>query len=209
MTDDPKHYNLRAETGRYKITGSPTSATLWDAAVTKMKRIREVMGHTREKQIVNVKAWYSLARSFHCAAEILDEFKDRIPSDSRPFAFNSAMSLELVFKSVLAKKGISIPIGQSGHDLRLLCMKAHINLSTDQMTTLELMTEEIIWAGRYPVPNTEQRWNDYHDLIVEKHIIRSQLGNVTSARANSATFPNWGNYTKIWDAAVVELGPIE
>jgi hypothetical protein len=209
MPDDPKHYKLRAETGSFRITGGTTKATLWDAAVTKIKRIRESFGQTHQKQITNVVAWHSLAQSFQRAAQIIDEFKDRVPSDSRPFAFNAALSLELIFKAILAKKGVSIPSGASGHDLRLLCTKAQIALSPQQMTTLELMTEEIIWAGRYPVPNSEQRWNDFHDRILEKHIIRSQSGNVTSARANSETFPNWENYAKIWDLAVAELVSIE
>lgn len=163
------------------------------------------MGYTHQKQISNVAAWYSLAKSFQRAAALLNEFADRIPSDSRPFAFNAALSLELIFKAILAKKRSPVPKGQSGHDLRSLCEKAEMNLSSEQMTTLELMTEEIIWAGRYPVPNTEQRWDDFHDRVFEKHVVRSRLGNVTTVRANPKTFPNWENYMKIWRLAVTEL----
>src|ERR1700730_14156962 len=139
MADDPKHHKLEAGTGSFRITGGTTTATLWDSAVTKMKRIRESLGQTHRKQMANVAAWYSLAQSFQHAAQIIDEFKDRVPSDSRPFAFNAALSLELIFKAVLAKKGLPIPSGQSGHDLRSLCTEAQIAVSSQQMTTLELM----------------------------------------------------------------------
>jgi HEPN domain-containing protein len=169
------------------------------------KRIREIVGLTRQRQIANAAGWYSLAKSFHAAAKVLNEFQDRIPSDSRPFAFNAALSLELIFKAVLAQKQLAIPSGPKGHDLRALCTIARVALSEQQMTTLELMTEEIIWAARYPAPNTEERMDDFHDRIFEKHVIRSRTANVTSVMANPETFPNWKNYAKIWSVCVAEL----
>lgn len=98
-----------------------------------------------------------------------------------------------------------IPSGQKGHDLCSLCIQAGGGLSEQQMTTLELMTEEIIWAARYPAPNTDVRMDDYHDRIFEKHVIRARTANVTSARANPETFPNGENYAKIWNACVFEF----
>ncbi len=209
MTDEPKHYKLHAEAGKYEVTGNPVTFTWWDAAVTKMKRIRESLGQTHEKQLANFSAWYSLAQSFRCAAQVLDECKDRIPSDTRPFAFNAALSLELIFKAILAKKGLPIPSGPSGHDLRLLSNQAQVALSPQQMLTLELMTEEIVWAGRYPVPNRAQRWDDFHDRIFEKHIVRTQTEIATTARANSETFPNWENCSKIWQVAAAKFNSVK
>jgi len=169
------------------------------------KRIREIVGLTRQRQIANASGWYSLAKSFHAAAKVLNEFQDQIPSDTRPFAFNAALSLELIFKAVLARKQLPIPSGRKGHDLQVLCAIAGVSLSEQQMTTLELMTEEIIWAARYPAPNTEEKMDDYHDRIFEKHVVRSRTANVTSVRANPETFPNWENYAKIWSICAADL----
>lgn len=169
------------------------------------KRIRQIVGLTRQRRISDAAAWCSLAKSFHAAAKVLNEFGDRIPSDTRPFAFNAALSLELIFKAILAKKKMRIPSSQKGHDLRLLCRQACVVVSDQQMTTLELMTEEIIWAARYPTPNTEERMDDYHDRIFEKHVVRSRTANATIARANPETFPNWENYAKIWNACTGEF----
>ena len=169
------------------------------------KRIREIVGLTRQRQITNVSGWYSLAKSFHAAAKVLNEFQDQIPSDSRPFAFNAALSLELIFKAVLARKQLPIPSGRKGHDLQVLCAISGVSLSEQQMTTLELMTEEIIWAARYPAPNTEEKMDYYHDRIFEKHVVRSRTANVTSVRANPETFPNWENYAKIWSICAANL----
>jgi HEPN domain-containing protein len=175
-------------------------------AMSTSRRIREIVGLTRQRRIADAVAWYALAKSFHAAAKVLDEFRDRIPSDTRPFAFNAALSLELIFKAILAQKQLPIPSGHKGHDLRVLCTQARVDVSDQQMTTLELMTEEIIWAARYPAPNTEERMDDYHDRIFEKHVVRSRAANVTSARANPETFPNWENYAKIWDVSTAEYG---
>src|SRR4051812_11338844 len=116
MTHQPKHYVLHAETGSLRLVGMEIGATLWDGALMRMKVIREKLGHTHQKQMANAAAWHSLARSFHRAAKILNEFADSIPSDSRPFAFNAGLSLELVFKAILAKKQLAIPSGNRGHD---------------------------------------------------------------------------------------------
>jgi hypothetical protein len=170
-----------------------------------MKRIRKSFGYTHQKQKENATGWYSLAKSFHLSAQVLDENKDRIPSDSRPFALNSAISLELIFKAILTKKNLPFPKSEGGHDLCAMCAASRVKISGHQIITLELMTEELLWAARYPVPKTERRWDNFQDVVVERHIVRSQAGKVSSTRANSKTFPNWENYMKIWNCAVAEL----
>ncbi len=170
-----------------------------------MKRIRRFVSYSHKAQTSNVDAWLSLANSFRAAAEILDEEHDRIPSDSRPFVFNAALSLELLLKAILVKKQLEIPSGSTGHNLCSLCVKAQVPLDEHQMVTLELMSEEIVWAGRYPVPKREKDWNEYHDKILEKHIIRETIGNVTTVLANRKTFSNRDNYEKIWKKCMATL----
>jgi HEPN domain-containing protein len=84
-----------------------------------MKRIRRFVSYSHKAQTSNVDAWISLANSFRAAAEILDEEHDRIPSDSRPFVFNAALSLELLLKAILVKK-IGNPERLNGTQLVLL-----------------------------------------------------------------------------------------
>jgi len=169
------------------------------------KKIRQIVGYTRKQQIADANAWYRLAEAFHAAAEVLHECQNRIPSDSRPFALNAALSIELVLKSILAKKGTNIPDGADGHNLCSLCTKAKAGLTEKQKITLELLTETITWAGRYPGPKNEKRWDDYQDRILEKHLVRNTTGNVSSVMANHETFPNLENYAKIWDFCIAEF----
>lgn len=169
------------------------------------KRIRETIGYTRDGQVANADAWYSGAKGFRAAAEVLNGYGDRIPGDTRPFAFNAALSLELIFKGILIRRNLPVPDGPSGHDLVSLCAKADVNLSDNQKITLELLSETIVWAGRYPAPKTEKRWNEYQDVIFEKHVIRSSTENRFSLMANRDTFPDWENYLKIWNVCVAEF----
>ena len=116
------------------------------------KQIREKIGYTRERQTTNAAAWFSLAESYRAAAEVLHECRERIPSDTRPFALNAGLSLELIFKAILAHRSLSIPDGAEGHDLPALAVKAELELTENQKITLELLTETIVWAGRYRGP---------------------------------------------------------
>jgi hypothetical protein len=169
------------------------------------KQVRETVGLTHEVLKLNPDAWFRVASSFHAAVVVLEEFSDRIPSDSRPFALNAALSLELIFKAVLVKKNRPIPDDSRGHDLLTLCELAEVTLSNDQRLTLELMTQELIWFARYPVSKRPEKFDQFYDEILEKHIIRTKSGNVHSVRANPKTFSNFENYEKIWRSAVEEL----
>ena len=174
-------------------------------AMIDWKRIRESIGYTQAKQSKDASKWHYLAVGYHAAAKILEEHQDKIPADTRPFAFNAALSIELILKSVLARKSVGISGGANGHDLNLLAERAEIALNENQKLTLELFTETIVWSGRYPAPKNELKWDDYQDRILESHIVRRTVGNVSSVVANRETFPNWENYSKIWAICIAEF----
>lgn len=115
---------------------------------------------------------------------------------------NAALSLELIFKAILAKRSHPVPDGSTGHDLLVLCELAELIVSDDQRLTLELMTQELIWLARYPTPKRPEKFDQFHDEILEKHIIRGQVGNVSSTQANPKTFPTFENYKRIWTVSI-------
>jgi HEPN domain-containing protein len=169
------------------------------------KKYRESIGYTQARMSKDAKAWHYLALGYRAAAELLNEFPDRIPSDTRPFAFNAALSIELILKAILAKKRIDIPSRGRGHDLLVLSEKASVALSENQRRTLDLLTATIVWSGRYPAPNTETKWDEYQDITFESHVVRTTIGNVSSVMANRETFPDWNNYSRIWNICVAEF----
>lgn len=168
------------------------------------KKYRESIGYTQAKMSKDTDAWYNLAIGYNRAAQLLHEFCDRIPRDTRPFAFNAALSLEQILKAILARKKIDVPTRGDGHDLLLLSERASLRTSDDQKKTLDLLTATIIWSGRYPAPNSESKWDEYQDLTFESHVIRTTIGNVSTVMANRHTFPDWNNYEKIWTLCLAE-----
>jgi HEPN domain-containing protein len=168
------------------------------------KKYRESVGYTQAQMSKDAKAWYGLAVGYNRSAELLHEFSDRIPRDTRPFAFNAALSLEQILKAILARKKIHIPTRGDGHDLLSLSDRATLPISDNQKKTLDLLTATIIWSGRYPAPNTQEKWDEYQDFTFESHIVRTTVGNVSSAMTNRDTFPDWNNYSKIWEVCATE-----
>jgi HEPN domain-containing protein len=168
------------------------------------KKYRESIGYTQARMSKDAKAWYGLALGYHRAAELLNNFADRIPSDTRPFAFNAALSIELILKAILARKSIGIPNRSGGHDLLALSDIALVSISENQKKTLDLLTATIIWSGRYPAPNSQTKWDEYQDFTFESHIVRETVGNVSRVMANRETFPDWNNYFKIWNLCSAE-----
>ncbi len=165
------------------------------------KKIREIIGYTYQKQRDNADLWYKQSVSFHEASIVLYEHQERISGALRIFQFNAALSLELIFKAILAAKGEPIP---EIHILRELCTKAKVKLDEDQKFTLDLFTESIFWHARYPVPKSNAQWDNFHDNIFEKHIVRSQSGTTHTTLANQKRFPSMENYTRIWEICLVK-----
>lgn len=173
--------------------------------MTDRKKIREIIGYTHQEQRDNADLWYKNSLSFHEASIILYEYQERVNGGLRIFQFNAALSLELMFKAILAAKGENIP---TIHVLRELCTNSEVELDEDQKHTLDLLTESIFWLARYPSPKAEGQWDNYHDNILEKHIIRTQSGNTYSTLANPKRFPSMENYSKIWKICLVKYASI-
>lgn len=169
--------------------------------MTDRKQIREIAGYTHQKQREDADLWYKQSVSFHEASIILYEQQERLSGALRIFQFNAALSLELIFKAVLAANGETIP---SIHFLRELCVKAEVELGEHQKFTLDLLTESILWLGRYPVPKSEAQWDNFHDNIFEKHKVRLQSVNTHTTLSNRKRFPSMENYTRIWEICLLK-----
>lgn len=157
------------------------------------KDIRSVAGLTFTMVGSSPNHWANRAYAFKSAAELIASSNELSPSIS--YYFNAGLSLELILKAIATAKGISF---EKNHNLNSLYTLTDIELTEDQKCTLELLSEIIIWSGRYPVPKSEGVWDNYHDNIQEKHIVRKHEGNTTLVMANRSRFPNLENYLTLW-----------
>lgn len=149
-----------------------------------------------EKEQSNKDFWYSLAKTYHESALVLDRNRNEIHQGIRAFLFNAALSLELLFKAIIVAKGQDIP---NRHDLRDLAKTAGISFSDNQRTTLEMLSEVLIWRGRYPTPTKESSWDHYYSQVEKKHLKIERSGNTWRTLANRETFPTLQNYEKLWN----------
>ena len=173
--------------------------------MTDRKRIREIIGYTHQEQLDNADLWYKSSISFHEASTVLYENRERVSGAEKIFQFNAALSLELIFKAILAAKEKAIP---QTHKLSELSSMAEVDLDDDQICTLELLTECIVWLARYPSPKTEKKWDKFRDNILERHMVHSQSGNIHSTLANPKRFPTMENYTKIWEICLAKFASV-
>jgi HEPN domain-containing protein len=163
-----------------------------------MKEIRQITGNTFANQQSNEESWYSSAISFHEGAYILEQHKGSTRRGMLVYLTNAAVSIELLLKAIIVAKDGKARIT---HELLRLAHDAGVAVSSNQEATLEWLTEILKWSGRYPVPNKEEDWDHYFDVVQERHTIREREGNVGVTRANRETFPSVENYEKLWDLA--------
>ena len=108
------------------------------------------------------------------------------------------MSLEMLFKGVLAARRQKIP---NTHRLLDLAHKVRMVTQPSTQTYLEVLTHSIIWSGRYPVPNTAQDW------LEEGNLKAKMAGNGTFAeqiRRSEAT-TGWTAFDQVWMQAYTIL----
>lgn len=87
---------------------------------------------------------------------------------------------------------------ETNHLLNDLCKLIGVKITNDQECTLELLSELVVWSGRYPIPKNEGQWNNYHDVVQEKHILHEREGKVGKIFANRDRFPTLQNYLALW-----------
>lgn len=114
--------------------------------------------------------WFNKATDLFSSARILWENMNKNFTCWETYKMLMGMSFELLFKAIAIKKEITL---RHSHNLIILAKEAGINLSNDEKELLKVLTEYIIWAGKYPTPKDESSlqnaWecenNFIHDAI--------------------------------------------
>lgn len=164
------------------------------------KKIRKITGYTFVNQKRNPQSWLECALAFNESANILFRIEKQTTKGNIVTIFNAAISIELILKAILAAQNKSI---KKIHNLRILSEDARVNLNDDQKYLLDYLTETIIWL-KYPVPNSEEKWNEFHDVKFEELVIRSKAGNTFKVMANLKRIPSLENYKNLWDICLAK-----
>ena len=110
------------------------------------------------------------------------------------------MSLELLFKAiVVAKDGEP---DKNSHDLPALAKSAGVPVTDKQAGLLKLLSQYVIWAGRYPVPKSKDKY-DKLASIESQHlwITKKVAGSKFLKERLSDTQLDWEPFHQLWKHA--------
>lgn len=158
------------------------------------KEVREITGFTFSEIGSAPENWLKCAIAFKDAALLIAKSDEYSPPF--PYYYNSSIALELLLKAIAIAKSKEY---ETNHRLNDLCKLIGITITQDQECTLELLSEIIVWSGRYPIPNKERWWNNYQDVVLEKHVVRKREGSTGSTLASKDRFPTLENFKQFWD----------
>lgn len=171
--------------------------------ISKQRKTRELVGLTFSEFQSDPTKWMTRAREFRDAAVLLVESKSG--SLSSPYYYNAALSLELSLKAILVAQKRKY---QAIHRLKDLSDAAGVQIERDHVKTLELLSECLMWLGRYPIPKSENQWNNFHDVLFPKHKVTVHKGKIRRVIRNEKTFPTLKNYLAIWNLFQAEYSSL-
>jgi hypothetical protein len=109
------------------------------------------------------------------------------------------LSLELLYKALIVEDEKKPP---AIHDLRKLSTRAHLKLTADDLRLIDLLTDHILWAGKYPVPKGgEPEWDRHVEQM--NAALTSPVPNFSIPVVRRNERLSWGDYTRIWKLSSV------
>ncbi len=109
------------------------------------------------------------------------------------------MSLELAYKASLVAIGKKL---KTTHNLVWLAEQVCFNLSPKEQGLLALLSECVIWEGRYPAPKNEQSLEYFVYLHYENLFRKVRAGNLIVLKPVEPDPLGWGSYNELWKSAV-------
>lgn len=87
------------------------------------------------------------------------------------------------------------------HNLLRLAEKASDHITRKQSGILELLTECIVWEGRYPVPKEHLEIEKFVFLHYENLFYKERTGKSLTLKPIEPNPLDWGNYSELWEKA--------
>ena len=101
------------------------------------------------------------------------------------------MSLELAYQQV-----------KTTHNLTWLAEQVFISVSPKERGILELLTQCIVWDGRYPAPKDALSLEYFVYLSYENLYRKEHQGNTTTLKPIEPDPLSWENYNTLWQSAI-------
>jgi len=164
-----------------------------------------------EHQSVSM-SWYNKATDLRGAAGAVwagmgDEDSQRIVSElglgpsyrmaaavGPVFRMLCGMSIELLLKAVCVERRRA---PEAIHNLGRLASLSGVDFDADELPLLDILSEAIVWHGRYPTPKKRDHWDRHLELSNEHLFDKKPLGSTHVLQPNHAL--DWEGYTSLWN----------
>lgn len=158
--------------------------------------------------------WHNKAQDLHASAGSLwlsmnNEYKDVFceklgfgksfdlyVSNHNVYYMLFGLSFELLFKSILVLRDPTKRVPEN-HNLLYLANEAKIDLNRIEKAILDLLSEYVIWVGKYPIPKDEKELNNYNDKFAKAAVNRIKINNITIEKYNGVL--EWDQINTIWN----------
>jgi len=142
--------------------------------------------------------WYAIENNDHTQMKGylgLSEGIDIGASCKRTYCMIAGLAFELLLKSIVLEKKPNISFIDS-HNLLHLLKICEIEICQDELNILNLLTEYVVWAGRYPIPKKAEDIVRYNNIFNRTVVDFSQTGNTTTLKYNGSL--EWESVMKLW-----------
>jgi hypothetical protein len=106
------------------------------------------------------------------------------------------LSFELMLKAIFVVKNPNIKIPEK-HDLVYLYKLADLKTNKSRLGILNLLTEYVIWAGKYPVPIKPEYYINYLEKYDKYMVIKAKVIGKYDFKSYNQRL-NWNKLDKIW-----------
>jgi len=110
------------------------------------------------------------------------------------FLMLCGLSLELLYKALIVEVGEKPP---EIHDLRKLSAPAKVSMQTGDLDLLDILTDHIQWAGKYPIPiGGRKKWEQHGERMIAALYDPVPGMSIRILRSNKRL--NWTDFGRIW-----------
>ena len=135
--------------------------------------LQEISKKVFSEQKNNPNYWLNKSADLHASAKGLWDSMDGNTNLTvrcwSPYLMLCGMALETMFKAIIVADNRT---PQPTHNLCLLSEAAGLNFDYQGNKVLKILSESIIWEGRYPVPKSDNYFYEYCEIVFSTDILK-------------------------------------
>lgn len=144
--------------------------------------------------------WINKSIDLHSSARVLwmameDNSKLEVSCFST-YKMLMGMSFEVLIKAHCIAQKIESEEVQKSHRLTNLASIAGLKLTKEENKILDVLTEYVIWDGKYPAPKNSSQLKRHRDNVIATAYDREKLGTLDAYKSNDVL--DFDKLHKIW-----------